>query len=599
MNETIKKYLSLGYSVIPIVPKEKKPSVFWTPFQTAKATEIEAADWNPPIALIAGKVSGGLIALDFDDHGSRFPLWMPMVYDRNIDLHNKLVVQQTPSGGFHVLYRCPESDLRNTVLAELNENNEDGKSVLIETRANGGYFLVDPSPGYVFLQGSLETIPTITIQEHDLLISLSRSFNLKVKQEKKIDPKISEGFSISPLDDYDSKNTPLDLLKSHGWEVESEKGDVFLLKRPGKKDQGISATWNYIPNRFHVFSSNASPFEQGGTYRPCAVYAFLEVGGDFIKAASQLSRQGYGTFTKVETLNDISPKIGSVLGYVTVQDIEPEIDDIFKNGLPKGFKTGFPGLDQFYQVVKGHLNIITGQPTSGKSEVMDMILAGLAEDHGWNFIVFSPENHPIALHFYKIAERLIGKSRDNMSKEELEKAKKFVGDHFFFIPSTDEGISIENLFSTVLELRKTKQVDGLLIDPWNEIENSRPKTMSEVEFLGVSLSRIRKFSRGNKIATWIVAHPAKPTKEKKTGEYPVPDLYSISGGAMFYNKCDNGLIVHRNFADDYTTVIVKKIKFKYYGTLGETHVRYDTNSGRYYKYSPVAISLPPTNSGDY
>lgn len=86
-------------------------------------------------------------------------------------------------------------------------------------------------------------------------------------------------------------------------------------------------------------------------------------------------------------------------------------------------------------------------------------------------------------------------------------------------------------------------VNGIILDPWNEIEQQRPAGMSETEFVSQTLGKIRRFARTNEVHVWIVAHPTKMPKDKETGVYQPPRLYDISGSAHFYNKADNGITV--------------------------------------------------------
>lgn len=69
---TAKEYLQLGYSVLPIDIKLKKPAIeSWKRLQSFCLTNEEvdrAFDGETNIAIIFGKVSGNLECLDFDNH---------------------------------------------------------------------------------------------------------------------------------------------------------------------------------------------------------------------------------------------------------------------------------------------------------------------------------------------------------------------------------------------------------------------------------------------------------------------------------------------------------------------------------------------------
>jgi hypothetical protein len=94
-----------------------------------------------------------------------------------------------------------------------------------------------------------------------------------------------------PGDDYDARGDFFGLLRKHGWTPVGDGNTRWT--RPGKTN-GVSATWNAVPDKFHVFSSNAAPLEAGTTYRPWHVFAILEHKGDFKAAAQALAAKGYG-----------------------------------------------------------------------------------------------------------------------------------------------------------------------------------------------------------------------------------------------------------------------------------------------------------------
>jgi len=67
-------YLSLGWSVVPVQPRAKRPIVRWTPYQGRRATTDEVEQWfrrwpDANVAIVTGAVSG-LLVLDVDaGHG--------------------------------------------------------------------------------------------------------------------------------------------------------------------------------------------------------------------------------------------------------------------------------------------------------------------------------------------------------------------------------------------------------------------------------------------------------------------------------------------------------------------------------------------------
>ena len=129
--------------------------------------------------------------------------------------------------------------------------------------------------------------------------------------------------------------------------------------------------------------------------------------------------------------------------------------------------------------------------------------------------------------------------------------------------------------------------------------------MTETEYISRVLSRLRQFAR--RTATWVgvVAHPTKLQKDPRTGEYPVPTPYDISGSANWRNKADNCISFWRSFkrSDNVVELHVQKIKSKGIGKLGMQKFRWDRNSGLYTAVPdpapyPEADAPPPRSYAD-
>jgi len=279
-----------GIASIP-VKADKRPLVEWRKYVSELPTEAEIARWytkDAGIALIAGKVQ----CLDFDEKYSAgiFSRFVKRAPEVGLDyLLAELIRQKTPSGGYHLVWRCDERQTEgNRKLAE-KPNHE----CMIETRGNGGYFLIAPSDNYTLEQGDWSSIPVISGEDHDALLELAQSFDERPAIEPE-EPAPTQSTGATPGDDYDFRADIPALLKSHCWKPTNSSQKYWT--RPGKTS-GISATWDVVPGRFFVFSSSTQ-FEPQHVYKPWHVYAMLECGGDFARAAAELRRQGFGTAPK-------------------------------------------------------------------------------------------------------------------------------------------------------------------------------------------------------------------------------------------------------------------------------------------------------------
>jgi len=289
--DTALAYLEAGLCVLPAIAAEKRPALHsWKPYQERLPTEDEVRAWfadAEALCLVTGAASGHLEMLDFDGGGALYEPWTDLVKDEAPGLLERLVIERSPSGGYHVAYRREEPVPGNQKLAQ---RLADGKPVtLIETRGEGGLFLCDPTPGYTLQQRRFTELPALLAAERDVLISAARALN-EVASEAKAAPVTTDPCG-RPGDEFNERGDVRAVLTRHGWTYVKTVGENQYWRRPGK-DHGWSATFK--DRVFYVFTPSADPFEQDEAYSPFRVYALLEHGGDFEAAARALRAEGYG-----------------------------------------------------------------------------------------------------------------------------------------------------------------------------------------------------------------------------------------------------------------------------------------------------------------
>lgn len=274
-------------------------------------------------------------------------------------------------------------------------------------------------------------------------------------------------------------------------------------------------------------------------------------------------------------------------------DFHEELATLYKTGLPPGESTGFKSIDELYTVSTKQWTVITGAPSSGKSEWLDAVAINLIRQ-GWQIIFFSPENQPHELHITKHLEKLIGKPfgsgpTERMKPKEYTEAAIELANRTCFLTVDDEFAKVPSLaevFETCVEQinewreNGSGQKVGIVLDPYNEFDHSRPANLSETEYISQFLSLLRQFARDWDVHVWLVAHPTKLQKGQD-GTYPVAKLYDIAGSAHFYNKCDNGISVHRDYQTGEVDIHVLKVRFKNIGKPGTVTLKYDRVTGRY------------------
>ena len=304
--ETALSYRGAGLSVLPAVKAMKRPSIgSWKKWSARLPAEVEVEAWfanNPDaVCIVAGSVSGNLECIDFDAHGELFPKWKDSIAP---EVFERLVVERTPSGGFHVLYRSDTSVPGNRKLAQGMRAGK--KTTLIETRAEGGLFLCAPTEGYELIQGEFTRLAVLGQEARESLLVSAEALNECMDEVPVKSPTQGENsaFLLKPGDDWCARGDIRPILAAHGWNYLGTKQDGNeLWQRPGKTGDGNSATFN--GSVFCVFSTNAAPFEAKG-YSKFQVYALLEHNGDFTAAAKALLEMGYGRADDPSTGVDIS-----------------------------------------------------------------------------------------------------------------------------------------------------------------------------------------------------------------------------------------------------------------------------------------------------
>jgi twinkle protein len=251
-----------------------------------------------------------------------------------------------------------------------------------------------------------------------------------------------------------------------------------------------------------------------------------------------------------------------------------------KNGFPKGWKPRAP-FGNHVTIHPGYTSIVTGIPGHGKSEHLDQVLLELCIDYQLKGVYFSPENWPTSLHLIKLVEKITGSNFWESKIETINSVKSWIEEHIFWA-YPDDGFNLENILEHIRKAVLRYGVNWYVIDPWNKLDHQY--TGQETKYISECLDKIDNFNKKNNLHGFIVAHPTKMEKDKD-GAYVVPNLYSISGSAHFFNKTALGWTVYKK-AQGQTEVHVQKVKFKYWGEVGLIEYFWDGKTGRYYSMNP-------------
>ena len=379
------KYLEHGYSPIPLVSGQKRPLLKdWTKY---KETPIE--DLNLFTTDSLGLVCGynGLEVLDIDAKhftGNEFEEYIELLEANGPGLLAKMVIQQTPSGGFHFLYRCEVIE-GNQKLAK-----NEAKEVTYETRGIGGQVAAWPTPGYK-LETKASAIQWITPEERDILLDCARELDKTPKVEIRYEaPKqaLANNEELTPWADYNEKIDCLTLLQSYGWTIVREDSKYVYVKRPGTTDARDSGKIFKDTGKLWVWSTSTE-LEAEVLYNPFALYTALEHGNDFKAAGRALKAEGYG-YQEPKKLNEVE-QYEEALSEPKESE-EPTEDDLLTKYLldPTEHISNPPsvlelrlGLETYTLGTAGNISLIQGKAKSRKSYFVSA-LAAAAIRQGFN-----------------------------------------------------------------------------------------------------------------------------------------------------------------------------------------------------------------------
>jgi len=626
MIEIAKEYYQSGLSIIPIGEK-KLPIGSWKRNQT----ELIEPSFSScvGIGIVCGKVSGGLECIDIDTKydltGKLFENYKNLVKEIDKNLLKKLVVQSTPSGGYHFVYKCETIEgnkklaNRHTTTAEKAETyaNEIAKGVseeiarkaekndkvrvLVETRGEGGYFMIAPSEGYKVIYGDLKQISILSALERETLLVCARTLNEVFEAaivNKTHQKTISE--NLSPFEDWNNRGDVLNFLEMEGWTLKLKNGAKNLLLRPAGTGMW-SADWNEEKRIFYVFTSS-SEFEQNKGYNPTQVLAKLKFNDDFSECARWLLKEGYGNFNKentkpqkkeVEYLNkaEINLDDDSFDFLATKEECDLFINQKMNGTFKIGDSTGFEELDKYWRFKDASLDMILGHDNAGKSVVTWFFAVLDCYFNKKNYIIFAGENN-VGMLKYKLMEFYAAKTINRMGEMERKEAMDWVEEHFAIIRN-DIAFTYKDMLAIGKKLLKKKTYHRFIIEPYNVLYK---ESNNEHQYDYKAMLDMKLFITQTKIGITLNVHAASealrrvyPKDHEDAGYAMPPNKADAEGGGKFPNKADNFMVIHR-MADHpekwmWTQVHVQKIK------------EMETGGKRTFKDVPVRIKLQEDGAG--
>jgi hypothetical protein len=593
-----------GLQFVPLAASKKPLPEGWT--TTTTRYDYRKAEG---VGLVCGILSGNIEAIDIDQKysldGKLVTDYSDAIKKSDPNILNKLVIQKTPSGGYHFIYRCQKIDgnlklanryttseekrftydktLKHELEVEKKSNDEsikvatramdgDKVRVLLETRGEGGQIACYPTKGYKFIRGSFETIQEITIEEKELLFSIARQFNEVFEVYTPKDKKVRVTSGISPCDDYNERGDVEELLQLHGWKVVGQKGQKVLFLRPGDTKASHSGNFDRDRNWFSVFTTS-TVFNPEKAYLPYMVYAILECDGDVSEATRKLYALDYGDRKEkvAEVRNDVTSRIDMLDDDFSFVAGEKDYNDFLiklRNGtFELGKTTGFPILDTYFRLKNSTLVTINGHDNVGKSTFIWYLALLSNLLHGWKWIIYSSENS-VGSVMRKMIEFYWCEHITKITEENYQKAKTHIEANFKIILSDDELYNYQDILKMTKKLLSKEKFNALLIDPYNSLKmDLKANTkLTTHDYHYEALSEIQLFKKKNELTIFLNCHAVTNALREKTnqGYAKAPGKADTEGGGKFANKTDDFITLHRQVdnQDEYmwTEFHVRKVK---------------------------------------
>ena len=311
-----------GYCVVPSHEDGgKRPAGYWARFQKERPTWQQTEEWITTgnytgIGVICGEASGNVEMLEIEGPEEDLADRISRIIDLALTKYDSIGLpdlcqrvfhgcsETSAGGGFHTFIRISDGPaLGNTKLAM------HGDKVLAETRGQGGFVIVAPTPARKgHRQGTVYTLqpntspantPTVTAEERDMLHlligeALHHHDDTPTEPPKPKSPRATAP-DLTPWDDWATRTSWADILTPHGWQYAwTAPDDRTHWTRPGKdRREGTSAT-TLEDGPMYVFTTSTTlPANEGMS--KLYVYAHYNHDSDLATASRHLRDAGYGT----------------------------------------------------------------------------------------------------------------------------------------------------------------------------------------------------------------------------------------------------------------------------------------------------------------
>jgi twinkle protein len=299
--------------------------------------------------------------------------------------------------------------------------------------------------------------------------------------------------------------------------------------------------------------------------------------GDHKDAADALEREGSGYL--LGQFEDCQPV--PMIGLHGAEVFSDAVVDLYDNGQLRGARTGLSSLDKFIQIPPGMVTVVTGFPSSGKSDFVDQICLNLALSM----------NYKTVLHLMQLAQKLTKRpffkgGGQRMSPEERDHAQAWLKEHFLFMDSRrDSPNDITGILATASAAVMRMGCRVLVIDPYNYITLSN--STKETDEISNLLTQVQRWAKSHDAHVFFIAHPTKISPDRR-GSKVIVSGHDIAGSAAWFAKADIGITIWRDPHDvEPPEAHIWKVRWSWIGRHGVCPLKFDRSAGFWSDFAPT------------
>lgn len=518
---------------LPLIYGDKRPvPLKWTKLNREEVDAYISLPNRYNVGVILGKASG-IIALDFDN-GDR-------------EINKKLlaicgqtsVVKKGQKGG----------TLFFKYNGEVARKWKKGGEMILELLSDGNQTVLPPSlhPAtklpYTYTKGSVELLNA------ELLPSLPADFVERVN--KVFDIKVEDVYEETTLKQVAEALKFIDSDASYD--------DWLMIGMALKND---------FPNEgFAIWDEWSSSSKKYNREEMLSKYKSFNKDGYTIASVFKLAiAAGYEPAIKTTSLYNI-------------RNMSVDLRRYREEMQGKQLSVGIKALDEKFHLRQREVTIVTGTPNSGKSEFLDFIIFNLVKNHNMKAMYVSFEKQ-IVEHIDSFIHRFSGKSMYTREIEDEVRSLKCIEDNLFFYDHTVNSRKIDDILNNVQVVHDKLGLQVLVVDPYSFLTKTYENEYANTNHTIIAL---HQFAKKNKLHIFLVAHPKTMASEKvgSTGERKTNavTMYDVSGGANWFNTCDNAFIVHRDV--DKVEIELAKIRRQERDSVGRFSLVYNKSARLY------------------